>query len=108
MLALCYPYVEQERHNENREFEFMTDEHQRGSDSDQMLVYHILLKGHLDARWAAWFGDVTVTRQEDGQTLLICAVVDQAALYGLLRKVRDLNLPLLEVRQVGPGPSGAS
>lgn len=86
----------------------MADEYDRELGSDQMMVYHILLQGHLEARWATWFGDVTVIRQENGQTLLICAVVDQAALYGLLRKVRDLHLPLLEVRQVGRGLSGSS
>lgn len=86
----------------------MADKRNPGAHPDQPLVYHIRLQGHLDPRWAVWFGNVTVTRQEDGQTLLICTVVDQAALHGLLRKVRDLGLPLLEVRQVGSGPAGAA
>jgi len=65
--------------------------------------YEIRLKGHLDDRWADWFEGLTITREESGQTLLVGPVVDQAALHGLLRRVRDLGLPLLSVRQVDPG-----
>jgi hypothetical protein len=67
------------------------------TDPDQLLVYQIRLQGHLDRRWTEWFGDVTITLEDDGETLLTCPVVDQAALYGLLRKVRDLGLPLISV-----------
>ena len=57
----------------------------------------IRLKGHLDARWADWFGGLRLTRESDGTTVLRGPVVDQAALHGLLRKVGDLGLPLLSV-----------
>jgi hypothetical protein len=64
--------------------------------------YEIRLKGHLDARWVKWFDGLTITLEEDGDTLLTGPVVDQAALYGLLKKVRDLGLPLLSVNSVEP------
>jgi hypothetical protein len=66
-------------------------------------LYEIRLKGLLDDGWAAWFGGLTITREDAGDTLLTGAVVDQAALHGLLRKVRDLGAPLLSVRRVEPG-----
>lgn len=62
--------------------------------------YEIRLKGHLDARWATWFDGLTLTRESDGTTLLRGLVVDQAALHGLLRKVRDMGLPLVSVKPV--------
>lgn len=62
--------------------------------------YHIRLQGHLDSGWGDWFGGVTVTCNDDGTTLLICEVIDQAALHGLLRQIRDLSLPLLSVNRV--------
>ena len=62
--------------------------------------YEIRLKGHLDPRWAAWFDGLRLTREDDGTTVLNGPVVDQAALYGLLRQVRDLGLPLLSVTHV--------
>lgn len=64
--------------------------------------YEVRLKGHLDDRWADWFDGLTITRVDNGETLLTGPVLDQAALYGLLRKVRDLGLPLLSVIQVDP------
>jgi hypothetical protein len=64
--------------------------------------YAIRIQGHLDDRWAAWFEGLSFTHASDGTTILAGPVVDQAALYGLLRKVRDLGLPLLSVIQVDP------
>ena len=69
--------------------------------------YEIRIKGHLDDRWAAWFGGLTLTREDNGETLLTGQVVDQAALHGLLRKVRDLEMPLLSVTRVRPGQTNA-
>ncbi len=63
--------------------------------------YEIRLKGHLDDRWADWFDGLALTRDDD-TTLLSGPVVDQAALHGLLRRVRDLGLPLVSVIQVDP------
>ena len=59
--------------------------------------YEIRLKGHLADRWAGWFGGLTITLEENGDTLLTGPVVDQAALHGLLKKVRDLGMPLISV-----------
>ena len=65
--------------------------------------YEIRLKGHLHSRWSAWFDGLSLTNESDGTTLIHGPVADQAALYGLLQKTRDLGLPLLSVRQVEPG-----
>ena len=62
--------------------------------------YEIRLKGHLDTRWAAWFDGMTLHLEPDGSTLLTGPVVDQAALHGLLQKVRDLGQPLLAVTRI--------
>ena len=64
--------------------------------------YEIRLKGHLDDRWANWFEDLTITLEENGETLLTGPVIDQAALHGLLKKVRDLGMPLVSVNFVNP------
>jgi hypothetical protein len=64
--------------------------------------YEIRLKGHLEARWAAWFDGLSLTHDTDGTTLIRGPVVDQASLHGLLQKVRDLGLPLVSVTQVDP------
>ena len=72
------------------------------------LLYHIRIQGQLDSRWGDWFGGVTVTSGDDGTTLLICEVIDQAALHGLLRQIRDLGLPLLSVNCVNPGKGDTS
>ena len=64
------------------------------------MIYQIRIKGQLEHRWIEWFGDVTIASEENGDTLLTCTVVDQAALHGLLKKVRDLGLPLLSVNRV--------
>ncbi len=62
--------------------------------------YEIRLKGHLDSQWASWFDGLTITLEANGDTLLIGPVVDQAALHGLLKKVRDLGMPLVSVVQI--------
>lgn len=63
-------------------------------------VYEICIDGHLDARWAEWFSDFKMTLQEDGTTMLTGFIVDQAALYGVLRKIRDCGMPLLSLRRI--------
>ena len=70
---------------------------------DQPMVYQIRVEGHLRAEWAEWFEGLTITLEPDGTMLLTGPVVDQAALYGLLKKVRDLGLPLVAVNRVEPG-----
>ena len=75
------------------------------------MVYQIRLKGHLDVEWTDWFSGLAVTLEDNGDTLLTGPVADQAALHGLLRKVRDLGVPLLSVTCVGANsparPGGA-
>ena len=65
--------------------------------------YEIRLKGHLEARWVQWFEGLTITLEENGNTLLSGPLADQAALHGILKKVRDLSLTLLSVNSVEPG-----
>ena len=72
-------------------------------DPGQSAVYEIRIKGHLGPQWADWFGDVTITLEDNGDTLLSGPVVDQAALHGLLRKVRDLGMPLISAIRIKPG-----
>jgi hypothetical protein len=67
--------------------------------------YEIRLKGHLHSRWAAWFDGMTLTTSSDGTTIIRGPVADQAALHGLLQKVRDIGLPLVSVTQADPGQS---
>jgi hypothetical protein len=69
--------------------------------------YEIRLRGHLDSRWAAWFDGLNLTNESDGTTIIHGPVADQAALHGLLQKVRDLGLPLVSVTQVQPGQPNA-
>jgi hypothetical protein len=69
---------------------------------DESMVYQIRVKGHLDRHWTEWFENATITLEDNGETLLTCSVVDQAALHGLLRKVRDLGMPLLSAIRVKP------
>ncbi len=64
--------------------------------------YEIRLEGHLDSRWTAWFDGLALTQDSDGTTIIHGLVTDQAALHGLLQKVRDLGLPLVSVTQVEP------
>ena len=65
-----------------------------------MTIYEIRVQGHLDQRWSAWFDGLTMTYDADGNTVLRGPLVDEAALHGVLIKVRDLTLPLLAVNRV--------
>ena len=83
----------------------MSNELSAACDPTKPAVYQIRIKGHLDRAWADWFGDLTITLDACGDTLLTGPVIDQAALHGLLKKVRDLGIPLLAVNRVEPGNS---
>jgi hypothetical protein len=77
----------------------------RPSDSSR---YEIRLGGHLEPRWAAWFDGMALIQQSDGTTVIHGPVIDQAALHGLLQRVRDLGLPLLAVTRLDPDPPHTS
>ena len=76
-------------------------------DPDAALVYQLRIKGHLGPQWIDWFEAVTLTLEANSETLLTCPVVDQAALHGLLRKVRDGGMVLLSVMRIEPDQAGA-
>lgn len=75
----------------------MSDKPRFDEKQNQQLYYEIRLKGYLDKKWTDWFEGLTITMEEDGTTLLTGLVVDQAALHGLLKKIRDLGIPLVSV-----------
>ncbi len=81
----------------------MTNDSYPKPDPDQPTVYQIRIEGHLSGEWTEWFGGLTITLEENGDTLLTGLVSDQAALHGLLKRIRDLGMPLVSVI---PGESG--
>ncbi len=72
------------------------------------MAYQIRIKGHLGREWTDWFGGLAITLEADGYTILTGPVVDQAALHGLLKRVRDLGMPLISVNRVEPGQTDGS
>ena len=84
-------------------YEMMQNKHNPKTDPSQAMVYQIRIEGHLGRPWTGWFGGLTITLEENGDTLLTGPVVEQAALHALLRKVRDLGMPLLSVCAIEPG-----
>jgi hypothetical protein len=86
----------------------MSDQHSERTNPGQPVVYQIRLKGHLGNQWTDWFGGLTLTLEDQGDTLLTGLVVDQAALHGLLKKVRDLGMPLVSVSPLEHGQTDQS
>ena len=85
----------------------MSETHALPEYHDESGLYEIRIKGHLNNRWTDWFEGLTITLEENGDTLLTGPVVDQAELHGLLKKVRDLGMPLVSVSPLEHGPSTA-
>ena len=86
----------------------MLNEINSESEKAQPLVYQIRIKGHLGREWTDWFEGLTITLEDNGETLLTGPVVDQAELHGLLKKVRDVAMPLLSVNRGKPGQADVS
>jgi hypothetical protein len=86
----------------------MSEIHALSEAQSETGLYEIRIKGHLIDRWAEWFEGLTITLEENGDTLLTGPVIDQAALHGLLKKVRDLGMPLVSISPVEPGPATTS
>ena len=84
----------------HKRYKVMSNELEPKPTPSQPVIYQIRLKGRLGSQWTDWFEGLTITLEEDGNTLLTGPVIDQAALHGLLKKVRDLGLPLVSVVQV--------
>jgi hypothetical protein len=84
----------------------MTDAREPTHARDHGGTYEIRLRGRLDDRWAAWFDGLSLNHEIDGTTVLRGPVADQAALHGLLQKVRDMGLPLVSVRCADPDRAG--
>jgi hypothetical protein len=84
-------------------YKVMADKRNPKTVPGELIVYQIRISGHLGRQWTEWFENMTIIQEDNGETLLTGAVVDQAALYGLLRKVRDLGMPLLSVIRVNSG-----
>ncbi len=86
----------------------MPNELNPATDSNEPRAYQIRLKGQLGSEWADWFGGLSITLADNGDTLLTGPVVDQAALHGLLKRVRDLGMPLVSVNPIEPGQADDS
>jgi hypothetical protein len=80
----------------------MSNDIKSKKDPAQLMIYQIRIKGHLGRQWIEWFGGMAITTVEDGETLITGPVADQAALHGLLKKIRDLGTPLISVIRVNP------
>jgi len=89
-------------------YKVMSNEPKTKPTPNQIVIYQIRIKGHLGDQWTDWFEGLTISLEEDGTTLLTGSVVDQAALHGLLKKVRDLGMPLVSVCPVENGQADAS
>ena len=81
----------------------MSNKRNPKTDPGQPIVYQIRLRGHLSDQWTDWFEGLTITLEENGDTLLTGPIIDQAELFGLLRRVRDLGMQLISVNRVGAG-----
>lgn len=86
----------------------MSTKHILTTDSAPTMVYQIRIKGLLGQQWKDWFGSLSISQDGNGHTLITGPVIDQAELHGLLKKVRDLGMPLVSVIRIKPGPQEVS
>jgi hypothetical protein len=86
----------------------MTIMRNQKTNPSQPVAYQVRIKGHLGREWTDWFEGLTITLEEDGNTLITGPIIDQAALHGLLKKVRDLGMPLVSVCPLEPGQADHS
>jgi hypothetical protein len=78
----------------------MSNMRDQKTNPSQPMIYQIRIKGHLGSEWTDWFEGLTITREDNGDTLLTGPVVDQAALHGLLKKIRDLGMTLISIQTI--------
>ena len=93
---------------DHKRYKVMSNNSDPITNPSQPVVYQIRLKGHLGSQWTDWFEGLTITLEEDGNTLLTGLVIDQAALHGLLKKVRDLGMPFVSVSPLEHGQADQS
>jgi hypothetical protein len=105
---LCTEQATQTVMTGHNRYKVMSNERNSKTDPRQPIVYRIRIKGQLGREWTDWFGGLTIMLEDNGDTLLTGPVVDQAALHGLLKKVRDLGMPLLSVCPIEPGQEDQS
>jgi hypothetical protein len=96
-------HEELQPYEQNAGIRAMSETHTAAADHYEPGLYEIRIQGHLDANWTDWFDSLTLTLEDNGITLLAARVVDQAALHSLLRKVRDLGMPLISVIRIEAG-----
>ena len=106
ILSLYIEQVARTEMTDHKRYKVMSNEFNPKLDPSQPMVYQIRIKGHLGHQWTDWFEGLTITLEEDGDTLLTGPVIDQAALHGLLKKVRDLGMPLVSVSPLEHGHTG--
>jgi hypothetical protein len=94
--------------SEQQQSKVMSNELNPKTRPGDLMVYQIKIEGHLGNQWSDWFAGMTIIPEDDGNTLLTGPIVDQAALYGLLKKVRDLGTPLVSVIRLAPSQADAS
>jgi hypothetical protein len=111
VLQIYYLYIEQVVQTvmcDHKRYKVMSNELEPKPTPSQTVIYQIRIKGHLGHQWTDWFEGLTITLEEDGDTLLTGPLIDQAALHGLLKRVRDLGMPLVSVSPVEPGQADMS
>jgi len=92
----------------HNEYKVMSNKLIQKTDPSEPMVYQIRIEGHLGLQWTDWFGGLTIALEDNGDTLVTGPVVDQAALHGLLKKVRDLGMPLVSLNPVEPSQTAVS